>query len=238
MKKRDYIILGITTVGLYFLYSKIFKTKNIELETNDDSEKEDDSENNNELKSILFVGDSISIDKSRNKPLNFTYTSLIRKDLKPKGIDVDVLAIGGKRTSWMLEQLPKALTKKKYSRVYIFGGINDMFSSTTKQTAYNNIQKMVDLVIKSGAEPYVIVGYDARKMMTKEKLNPTKYVPTKDAMFKLAQRYYDFQDNIKDNIKNTKFVDKIDIGGNTGDGSHPNQKGHKLLKEGVMKTII
>ena len=233
MKKRDYIILGITTIGLYALYSNIFKSKNVELKTDDDSEKEDDNESNDKLKSLLFVGDSISVDKS-----NYTYTSLVKKYLKPKGIDVDILAIGGKRTGWMLEQLPKALAKKKYSRVYIYGGTNDMFSSISKETAYNNIQKMVDLVIKNGGEPYVMVGYDAKKMMTKDKLIPTKYVPTKDGMFKLAQRYFDFQDNMKNNIKNTKFVDKIDIGDNSGDGVHPNQKGHKILKEKVIKTII
>ena len=76
-----------------------------------------------------------------------------------------------------------------------------MFSAVPKQSAYNNVQKMVDLAIDNGAKPYVIVGYDARKMMTKDTLIPTKLVPTKDGMYRLAQKYFDYQDNIKSNIK-------------------------------------
>ena len=241
MERRTILKLGLLTFGSIFLYYRVFLRKNNDENLSDDNtENSDDNLLNNDdkkNKSILFVGDSISIDRSGNKPLNFTYTALIRDELKPKGIDVDVLAIGGKRTSWMLENLPKKLSNKKYNKVYIYGGTNDMFSSTTKQTAYNNIQKMVDLSIKNGAKPYVIIGYDARKTMTKEKLVPTKYVDTKDKMFKLAQRYFDFQDNMKSNIKNANIIDIIDIGTNAGDGVHPNKTGHKKLRDAIIKTI-
>ena len=138
--------------------------------------------------SVLFVGDSITAIEYDGKPVTTTYPNIVKKELAPKNVKVDVVAQGGRRTDWLLTNLTEKLKTNKYDRVYIYGGINDMFSSTTKQTALQNVQKMVDLIKSNGGEPYVIIGYDAKTFMDENKLVPTSYVPTKAGMIKLKNR--------------------------------------------------
>jgi lysophospholipase L1-like esterase len=96
---------------------------------------------------------------------------------------------------------------------------------------------MVDLSIKNGAEPYVIVGYDAEKFMDENKLKPTSYVPTKAGMVKLKNRYIDFQNSIPTTIKRATIVEKINIPSSmTADGIHPTPSGQKLIANRLLET--
>ena len=188
-------------------------------------------------KSMLFVGDSITAIDYNGLPVTFTYPNLLKKELEPKGIKIDVLAKGGKRTDWMLSNLTEKLKTNKYDRIYIYGGVNDMFSAVTKDKALQNVQDMVDLSIKNGAEPYVIVGYDAEKFMDENKLKPTSYVPTKAGMVKLKNRYIDFQNSIPTTIKRATIVEKINIPSSmTADGVHPTPSGQKLIADRLLET--
>ena len=188
-------------------------------------------------KSMLFVGDSITAIENNGTPVTFTYPNLLKKELEPKGIKIDVLAKGGKRTDWLLENLTEKLKSNKYDRIYIYGGINDMFSAVTKDKALQNVQDMVDLSIKNGAEPYVIVGYDAEKFMDENKLKPTSYVPTKAGMVKLKNRYIDFQNSIPTTIKRATIVEKINIPSSmTSDAIHPTPSGQKLIANRLLET--
>jgi lysophospholipase L1-like esterase len=188
--------------------------------------------------SVLFVGDSITAIEYKGKPVTWTYPNIVKKELAPKNVKVDVVAEGGRRTDWLLTNLTEKLKTNKYDRVYIYGGINDMFSSTTKHTALQNVQKMVDLIKSKGAEPYVIIGYDAETFMDENKLKPTSYVPTKAGMVKLKNRYIDYQNSIADTIKGATIVDKFDIPSSmTSDAVHPTPSGQKIIAKKLLETI-
>ena len=188
-------------------------------------------------KSMLFVGDSITAIESNGKPVTTTYPNLLKKELEPKGIKIDVLAQVGKKTDWQLENLIEKLKTNKYDRIYIYGGINDVFSGVAKAKALQNIQEMTDLSIKNGAEPYIIVGYDAEKFMDENKLKPTSYVPTKAGMVKLKNRYIDYQNSIPNTIKRANIIEKINIPSSmTADGIHPTPSGQRLIANRLLET--
>ena len=188
--------------------------------------------------SVLFVGDSITAIEYNGEPVTWTYPNIIKKELASKNVKVDVVAKGGKRTDWILTNLTEKLKTNKYDRVYIYGGVNDMFSSTTKESALQNVQKMVDLIKSNGGEPYVIIGYDAETFMDENKLKPTSYVPTKAGMVKLKNRYIDYQNSIADTIKGATIVDKFDIPSSmTSDGVHPTPSGQKIIAKKLLESL-
>lgn len=234
MDKRTFLKIGLGAVATYVFYSFLFKKKE---EVKDEPQLENDKKDNKlNPKSVLFVGDSITANEYNNKPISIVYSQQIKNKLKDKGIWVDVLASVGKTTSWMLQNLPQKLNSRKYGRVYIYGGINDIFAGLSKEKAYSNIQKMVDLINKNGAEAYVIIGYDANKIMSK--LKTTKLLPTQKSIYNVKSKYIEFQDNLEKNIKNAHFVEKIDLGERTTDGVHPTAEGQKIIAEKVLETII
>jgi lysophospholipase L1-like esterase len=189
----------------------------------------DSNDTLNLLNSILFVGDSITV-------ADFSYANLIKKQYPKK--DIQVLAKGGMRTKWMLDNLKIELNKKHYDRVYIYGGINDMFSAITIEDAISNIQQMVNLVIAQKGEAYVIIGYDAEIFIDKNKLKTTDYVPTIEGMYKLRDRYILFQNKLSIDIRNAKVINKINLSSKYGfDAVHPAASGHLIIKDIILKDI-
>ena len=167
---------------------------------------------------ILFVGDSISaIQTPTGEMVSWTYPAQVKKSL-PNAV-VDVLAIGGKQTSWMLESLPNQLATTKYNRVYIYGGTNDIFSQIPIKTVLSNVQKMVDLAISNGAKAYVIIGYSTQNM-DYTKMPATKYVPNKTDYIPMIEKYKEYQESIPTTITNAQFIGIFDIG-TLSDGFHP-----------------
>jgi lysophospholipase L1-like esterase len=188
--------------------------------------------------SVLFVGDSITAIEYNGKPVTNTYPNIIKQELTSKGVNIDVLAVSGKKTDWQLANLIEKLKNNKYDRVYIYGGINDMFSSVSIESALQNVQKMVDLIKSKGAEPYVIIGYDAKTFMDENKLKPTSYVPTKAGMVKLKNRYIEFQNSIPKAIKGATIVDKFNIPSSmTNDAIHPTSSGQKIIANTILKDL-
>jgi lysophospholipase L1-like esterase len=189
--------------------------------------------------SVLFVGDSITAIEYKGKPVISSYPNVIKKELEPKGVKVDVLAESGKGTDWLFTNLTEKLKSNKYDRVYVYGGINDMFSGVSKQRALQNVQKMVDLIKSKGAEPFVIIGYDAKKFMDENKLKPTTNVPTKAGMIELKNKYIDYQNSIKTTIKNATIVDKFNIPSSmTSDAIHPTPSGQKIIANGLLQDLL
>jgi lysophospholipase L1-like esterase len=183
----------------------------------------------NLMNSILFVGDSITA-------AEFSYANLIKKEYPKK--DIQVLAKGGMRTSWMLANLKPVLNQKHYDRVYIWGGVNDMFSAVTIEQAINNIQQMVNMVNAQKGEAFVIIGYDTEIFMDKDKLQTTKYVPTKEGMYKLRERYIIFQNRLEKEIRNAKIIKKFNLNSSyTADAIHPNPSAHKIIKSIILKSL-
>ena len=223
MNKKVFYAVG-TLVGLtiiYFTIKKFFVKKN------------------KPVGSVLFVGDSITAIEAGNTPVTTTYPNLIKKRLEPKGVRVDVLAVGGKTTAWQYANLIEKLKDNKYDRIYIYGGINDMFSSVSKQRALQNVQKMVDLIKSKDAEPFVIIGYDAEKFMDESKLKTTIYVPTKAGIIEMKNKYVDYQNSILDTIKGATIVDKFDIPSSmTNDAIHPTPSGQKIIAETLLEDLL
>lgn len=172
-------------------------------------------------KSILFVGDSITAG------VGFSYSYLLKNQLTDK--TVDVLAKSSMQTSWMLSNLMNQLATKKYDRVYIWGGVNDVFSGRTPESALANVQSMVDLVNVNGGKAFVIVGYDSEKFMA-------NIASDKVAV---KNKYIAYQNLLKTNIRNATIVDEFPLDATmTTDSIHPNANAHKIIAAILYKNII
>jgi lysophospholipase L1-like esterase len=188
--------------------------------------------------SVLFVGDSITAIEYNGKPITTSYPNIIKQQLSSKGTKVDVLAVSGKDTTWQLANLTEKLKANKYDRVYVYGGVNDIFGGVSKEKALANIQKMVDLINRNGAEAYVIIGYNAEKFMDENKLKMTSNIPTKSRLIELKNKYIDYQNSITRIIKNAHIVDRFDISSNmTNDGIHPTPSGQKIIANILLKNL-
>lgn len=195
------------------------------------------NQSTNQNKNILFNGDSITdIDDARGRATG-TYPLLIRKDRPDLSIDVN--ALGGKTTSWMLLNLPPYLRNKKYSKVFIYGGVNDAFSSNVKlDTTISNIQKMVDLAIQNGAKPYVVLGYEPVGYMDYRKMPTTRYVTRKEDYIPLIARYKTLQQMMASKIKGATIIPKIVLGSSyTSDGTHPTGAGQKIIADTIKRYL-
>jgi lysophospholipase L1-like esterase len=195
---------------------------------------------NNTIKNVLFIGDSMTTirDKSGNENDSFfNYPNLIKK-MKIAGLNIDVLAIAGKTTQWMKDELPKQLDLKKYDDVFIFGGTNDVFRGVPVSDIVKNVQDMVDSILKKGAKPYVIVGYDTKDVWEENLLNHTQWgLKSKDDILNTKQKYIDYQNTLTKDIKNAKTI-LINMGkGTTYDGVHPNLLGNKIIAENIVRII-
>jgi lysophospholipase L1-like esterase len=178
-------------------------------------------------KSILFVGDSYTAPA-------FTYPDYIK--MKMPDLTIEKLAKGGMRTDWMLQNLTEKLKTAKYDRVYIWGGANDAFSMVTNQAAFNNIQKMIDLIRSKGSIPFVIIGFKTEPFMDYRKMTPNIYTTTKEGFIPYIKKYGQQQELMK-GLKNTYFVPQFDLGTMTIDGCHPTPAAHQIVADHVIKTF-
>jgi hypothetical protein len=186
--------------------------------------KEDDGKIN-----VMFVGDSLSSGPG------YTWNYLLEK--AHPDWDVTHVSKGGMRTSWMLDNMVPKLKEKKYSKVFIWGGTNDAFSQVSVDSAVSNIQSMVDAVVNQGGQAYVFVGYEAKSVMSDDKLKPTIYCD-KQCMLKSRDRMVDLQSKIATNVKNATIIPAV-VGDPswTSDGIHPGGSTHKILKDQVEKYV-
>ena len=168
--------------------------------------------------SILIIGDSHSVDAG------FTYSSL----LKNKFSDVKISALVGKGTSWMKSELSRELAKKHYDKVIIWGGNNDIGSTSSISGAISNIQQMVNMVNSQDGQSYVIIGFDQE-------------VFTKKGKDKMRERYIDFQKRLPSAISNAVIIPAFDIdNSHTSDNVHGNSRAHgqvfRTVTEYLQKT--
>jgi hypothetical protein len=153
LTKKEWIIIG----GVAFLIIAGITTTILIIR----SKRGKVSIKNKNPKKILIVGDSQSaIKNASGGKITYTYPNIIEEKLKDKGISIDVLALGGKTTAWMKENLPEQLKNNKYDRIIIYGGGNDTSNASIKlETTLQNIQDMVDMGIENGADVFVNLGY-------------------------------------------------------------------------------
>lgn len=195
---------------------------------------------NKNPKKILIVGDSQSAIKNANGgKITFTYPNLLQKKYPEKTFDV--LAIGGKTTKWMLDNLPNQLEGKKYDRIYIYGGGNDASSPTAISQAISNIQKMVDLSKSNGADVFVNLGYKIEGTNGKfgnYKIMPlTRYLKKQEDWIPYVEKRIELQKRLSKEIKGANFIPVYDLKQKTTDGIHPTADGHKLVAEAYINTL-
>jgi len=200
---------------------------------------------NKKPKKILFIGDShTAIKKKDGTPLTYTYPAILKKELESKGYTIDVLALGGMTTKWMLDNLPNQLKNNKYDRVYIYGGTNDASNSSIKlETALSNIQKMVDLSRENGADVFVIVGYKVEG--EKGRLMNWKIMSVKGTLLNkpeewipYIEKYQQLQKALPETIKNANFILPYDLQGKTADGIHTTAEGQKIVANIMKESIL
>lgn len=172
---------------------------------------------------ILFVGDSLTA-------YNGGWQHQLGRMLQ---IKYDNISKGGKRTKWMLSQLKQYSHKTdRYTKVVIYGGINDSFSSVKEDDTIENIQKMVDIVWTMGAEPIVIVGYNPTMVISE-----TSY--PNDVETKCRNRYISLQKRIVTDITGARIVPMTDKINRTdsGDGIHLLDTGHRKFMNWILANI-
>lgn len=193
---------------------------------------------NKNPKKILIVGDSQSAIKSASgAPISYTYPNLLKNLYPDKSIDV--LALVGKTTSWMLENLPNMLSKTKYDRVYIYGGGNDVSNSSIPiSKTLSNIQKMVNLSKANGADVFVNLGYKVEGDFGNYKIMPiTPFIKTREQWIPIVEKRKQLQVAMPEAITDANFIEPYSLNSFTSDGIHPNANGHKLVAEVYAKTL-
>ena len=199
---------------------------------------------NNNPKKILIVGDSQSaIKNAQGKNITYTYPNLLREKLKDKGVTIDVLALGGKTTAWMLENLPAQLKGNKYDRVIIYGGGNDTSNASIPlDKTISNIQKMVDLSSENGADVFVNLGYKIEGNFGNINImpvgRPANLLKKKEDWIPYVQKRKDLQKLIPTRITNATFIPVYDLESKTTDGIHPTSAGHKIVAEKIYESIL
>jgi lysophospholipase L1-like esterase len=199
---------------------------------------------NRNLKTILIVGDSQSaIKNAQGGNITYTYPNILREKLKNQGVTIDVLALGGKTTKWMLQNLPAQLDKKKYDRVIIYGGGNDTSNASIPlDTTISNIQKMVDLSRENGADAFVNLGYKVEGKFGDINIlpvgRPANLLKKKEDWIPYVQKRKDLQKLIPEKITNATFIPVYDLESKTTDGIHPTSAGHKIVAEKIYDSII
>jgi lysophospholipase L1-like esterase len=199
---------------------------------------------NNNPKKILIVGDSQSaIKNAQGKNITYTYPNLLREKLNDKGVTIDVLALGGKTTAWMLENLPAQLKGNKYDRVIIYGGGNDTSNASIPlDKTISNIQKMVDLSSENGADVFVNLGYKIEGNFGNINImpvgRPANLLKKKEDWIPYVQKRKDLQKLIPTRITNATFIPVYDLESKTTDGIHPTSAGHKIVAEKIYESIL
>ena len=196
---------------------------------------------NKNPKKILIVGDSQSAIKDANgKKITYTYPNLLQKDLEPQGITIDVLALGGKTTDWMKNNLPSQLAQKKYDRVIIYGGGNDTSNmSIPLETTLANIQSMVDMAKNNGADVFVNLGWKIQGDFGNYKIIPlTQYLNKQEDWIPYIEKRKELQKLLPNKITNANFIQPYDLKSLTKDGLHPTAEGHKIVAEIIKQSIL
>ena len=178
---------------------------------------------------VMFVGDSHSAGNG------WTWNYLIAKD-HPEW-EVTQLAVGGKTTNWMLQNLTTKLNEKKYDLVFIYGGANDVMSPQPISTPISNIQKMVDLVNGQGGKAIVLTGFDSETIFNPEKVSTTKYCD-RECMIGFKPKRVKYQTDLPNSITGAIIIPKLvgNLSWST-DGVHVGSAQHKLMKDHVYSNM-
>jgi len=167
-------------------------------------------------KRALFIGDSHTANHGYGWQVQLCQaTGLIQNNI----------AVGGKTTSWMLQQTQMYVTSN-YDYCFIYGGANDMYNShISAGMAFNNIQYMVNVCKYKGVKPIVLTGFDYSVCTRTE----NKAYPGKGA---------ELQRMLLGQLQNATVVDtRVVYRSDCGDAlCHMNYSGHQKMAQAVIRA--
>lgn len=138
---------------------------------------------------------------------------------------------GGKRTSWMLDQL-RQLPIDSFDIVFIHGGINDAYSWVSIYQTVDNLQTMVDTINAHGKVPVVLAGYSWRA-------NTRTWIKDKNLELFHQERNRMLQNQIDSCLTDCILVPASDLTRKQlyNDGIHPRTEGHKVIYRDVCDLV-
>ena len=169
-------------------------------------------------KNVLFIGDSHTSNTTSGWQLILSNKTKMR---------MNNISVGGKTTGWMLQRAKESL-HSGIDYCFIYGGANDMYSSSISiTTAVKNIQMIVNLCNQKGIHAVVITGF-----------NPLICVNTPSNSF-YASKYRKFQDELLNNIKGANVIQTYVVSEtDCWDGlCHMAPSGHKKMADCIIKNM-
>ena len=198
---------------------------------------------NKSPKKILIAGDSqVAIQNEQGGKITYTYPNTLKSELESQGYEIDVVALGGKTTDWIKENLAKKLQEKKYDRVYVHGGGNDVNNASIPlEKTIGNFQQMVDMINENGADPFIVLGYKIEgvdgKFGNYKIMSLTKYLDKQEDWIPYIEKRKELQSRLPQEITDSSFVPIYDLQQKTSDGIHPNGEGHKIVASKIKESI-
>ena len=157
----------------------------------------------------------------------FHLSTVLEKDLKEKGFDVDVInaSVSGDTTSGGLNRLQWLLGKKKIDIVILCLGANDMLRGIKPSLIKQNLNKIVE-ILQERKITILLAG-----MLSQEALG-TEYKSKFDRIYpELAKKFeISFLPFLLDGVALNPEL-------NLNDGKHPNQKGIKIISKNLENKL-
>ena len=195
------------------------------------------------VKSILVIGDSQStITTQSGQRIYWTWPTVLEKKLKNCGTVIDVVAMGGKTSKWMLQNGRKKLLTGKWDRVIIYGGGNDATNmSIPLDTTISNFQRLIDLAKNNGSDVWVNLGWKIEGRFMDINIlpvgRPSNLLNKKSDWLPYVEKRKQLHILLKERLTGCKFIEPYDLNSMTSDGIHPTAKGHILVADYILKTI-
>ena len=174
---------------------------------------------------IALFGDSLMSGYGLEK--KFHLSTVLEKDLKEKGFDVDVInaSVSGDTTSGGLNRLKWLLEKKNIDIVILCLGANDMLRGIKPSLIKQNLNKIVE-ILQERKITILLAG-----MLSQEALG-TEYKSKFDRIYpELAKKFkISFLPFLLDGVALNPEL-------NLNDGKHPNQKGIKIISKNLENKL-
>ena len=158
----------------------------------------------------------------------FHLSTVLEKNLKEKGFDVDVInaSVSGDTTSGGLNRLKWLLEKKNIDIVILCLGANDMLRGIKPSLIKQNLNKIVE-ILQERKITILLAG-----MLSQEALG-TEYKSKFDRIYpELAKKFeISFLPFLLDGVALNPEL-------NLNDGKHPNQKGIKIISKNLENKLI
>ena len=167
-------------------------------------------------KRALFIGDSHTANHNYGWQVQLCQAT---------GLIPNNISVGGKTTSWMLQQAQLSLSLN-YDYCFIYGGANDMYNSHISAfNAFNNIQSIVNMCNSKGVKAIVLTGFDYSVCTrTENRMYPVKGAELQRMLLMQLQNA---------TVVDTRVVYRSDCGDPL---CHMNYSGHQKMAQAVIKA--